>query len=113
MTSWPALVSRWVVILVGAGKLTLDDGHDGALLDSRRALETVGVDTTEELGLQVHVVEGVGCLIVVGLDLACLAVNMRSCRLHEHALHVEKSPQCSAKFRGTHPRPRPQDPCQP
>jgi hypothetical protein len=24
---------------------TLDDGHDGALLDSRRALETVGVDT--------------------------------------------------------------------
>jgi hypothetical protein len=51
--------------------LTLDDGHDGALLDSRRALETVGVDTAEELSLQVHVVEGVGGLIVVGLDLAC------------------------------------------
>jgi hypothetical protein len=38
-------------------KLTLDDGHDGALLDSRGALETVGVDTTEELGLEVHGVE--------------------------------------------------------
>lgn len=50
--------------------LTLDNGHDGALLDSRRALETVGVDTTEELSLQVHVVEGVGGLIVVGLNLA-------------------------------------------
>jgi hypothetical protein len=53
------------------GTLTLDDGHDSALLDSRRALETVGVDTTEELSLQVHVVEGVGGLIVVGLNLAC------------------------------------------
>lgn len=26
-------------------KLTLDNGHDSALLDSRRALETVGIDT--------------------------------------------------------------------
>ena len=49
---------------------TLDNGHDGALLDSRRALETVGVDTTEKLGLQVHRIEGVGGLIVVGLDLS-------------------------------------------
>jgi hypothetical protein len=57
--------------MVKAGKLTLDDGHDGALLDSRRALETVGVDSTEELGLQVHRVERVGGLIVVGLNLAC------------------------------------------
>ena len=63
-------------MLVGyVGKLTLDDGHDGALLDRRRALETVGVDSTEELGLQVHVVEGVGDLIVVGLDLACARVS--------------------------------------
>lgn len=54
----------------GAGKLTLDDGHDGALLDGRRALETVGVDSTEQLGLQVHRIEGVGGLIVVGLNLA-------------------------------------------
>lgn len=53
------------------GKRTLDDGHDGALLDSRGALETVGVDSTEELSLEVHVVERVGDLIVVGLDLAC------------------------------------------
>ena len=59
----------------GAGKLTLDDGHDGALLDGRRALETVGVDSAEELGLQGHVVEGVGGLIVVGLDLACARIS--------------------------------------
>lgn len=36
-----------------------DDGHDGALLDGRGALETVRVDTTEEVGLQLHVVEAV------------------------------------------------------
>jgi hypothetical protein len=72
MTSWPFGVSVFVVICCcEAGKLTLDDGHDGALLDSRRALETVGVDSTEELSLQLHSVEGVGGLIVVGLDLAC------------------------------------------
>jgi hypothetical protein len=58
------------------GKLTLDDGHDGALLDGRRALETVGVDSAEELSLQVHVVEGVGDLVVVGLDLTCTRVSL-------------------------------------
>lgn len=58
------------VVFVEAGRLTLDDGHNGTLLDSRGALETVGVDTTEELRLQVHVVERIGGLIVVGLDLA-------------------------------------------
>jgi len=36
---------------------TSDDGLDGSLLDSGRALETVSVDTTEEVGLEVHVVE--------------------------------------------------------
>jgi hypothetical protein len=54
-------------------KLTLDDGHDGALLDGRGALETVGVDTTEELSLEVHGIERVGGLVVVGLDLSCSA----------------------------------------
>lgn len=52
--------------------LTLDNGHDGTLLDGRRALETVGVDTTQKLGLQVHGIEAVGRLIVVGLDLGCV-----------------------------------------
>lgn len=52
-------------------RLTLDDGHDGALLDSRRTLKTVGVDTTEELSLEVHGIERVGSLVVVRLDLAC------------------------------------------
>jgi hypothetical protein len=51
--------------------LTLDDWHDSALLDSRWALETVCVDTTEKLRLQVHGVEGVDGLIIVGLDLTC------------------------------------------
>jgi hypothetical protein len=55
---------------LGDDIVALDDGHDGALLDSGGALETVGVDTTEKLRLQVHVVEGVGDFIVVGLDLA-------------------------------------------
>jgi hypothetical protein len=34
-----------------------DDRHDSPLLDSRRTLETVSVDTTEEFGLELHVVE--------------------------------------------------------
>lgn len=50
---------------------TLDDGHDSALLDSRRALEAIGVDTAKELGLQVHLVERVDGLVIVGLDLSC------------------------------------------
>jgi hypothetical protein len=50
-------------------QLTLDDGHNGALLDGRRTLETVSVDTTEQLALEVHGIEAVGGLIVVGLDL--------------------------------------------
>lgn len=74
------------------GKPTGNDGLDGTLLDSGGALETVGVDTwmssehvgtdptrakikfvshtAKQLGLQVHGVEGVGDLIVVGLDLS-------------------------------------------
>jgi hypothetical protein len=50
--------------------LTLDNGHDGALLDGRGALEAVGVDTSQELSLEVHAIERVGGFIVVGLDLA-------------------------------------------
>lgn len=49
---------------------TLDDWHDSALLDSRWALETVSVNSTEELWLEVHGVEGIDGLIVVGLDLS-------------------------------------------
>lgn len=37
--------------------MSLDDRDDGSLLDSRRSLKTVGVDSSEELGLKVHVVE--------------------------------------------------------
>ena len=55
-------------------KLTLDDRHDGTLLNGRRALETVSVYATEKLRLQVHGVKGVGGFIVVGFDLACKKV---------------------------------------
>jgi hypothetical protein len=104
-----------------AGKLTLDDGHDGALLDGRRALETVGVDTAEQLSLQVHVVEGVGDLIVVGLDLGCVWVSLGSQDLHRR-LPSSSLSHCGARNfeqqrgssqRRTHPRTRPQDLCQP
>lgn len=50
--------------------LTLNDWHDGALLDGRGSLETVGIHTTKKFGLQIHRVEGVCGFIVVGLDLA-------------------------------------------
>lgn len=65
---------------------TLDDGHDGALLDGRRALETVGVDTAQELGLQVHVVEGLGDLVIVGFDLACQVATTSVLVRCRHAL---------------------------
>lgn len=70
---------------------TLDDGHDGALLDGRRTLETVGVDSTEELSLEVHRIEGVGGLIVVGLDLTCareMSVWCTMCGVCARALFV-------------------------
>jgi hypothetical protein len=118
------MLAAGVALCVVWGRLTLDDGHDGALLDGRRALETVGVDTAEELSLQVHVVEGVGGLIVVGLDLACtVSVCARSIclafALHSHCVDrriwVRTSPQRSQRksFICTHPQARPQDPCQP
>jgi hypothetical protein len=62
-----------------------NDGHNGSLLDSRGSLETVGVDTSEKVTLQLHVVKAewsikvslplmddenllVGNLVPVGLD---------------------------------------------
>lgn len=78
--------------------LTLDDGHNGTLLNSRGALETVSVDalssvlatclcaswkstvaivlTSKQLGLEVHLVEGIDGLIVVGLNLTCILRRM-------------------------------------
>jgi hypothetical protein len=47
----------------------LDDWDDGTLLNSGWTLETVGVDTTEKLWLQIHSIEVVNGLIVVGVDL--------------------------------------------
>jgi hypothetical protein len=39
--------------------VALNAGNDGALLDSRGLLETVGVDTAEEVLAQLHVVKAV------------------------------------------------------
>jgi hypothetical protein len=69
--------------------LTLNDGHDGTLLDGARPLETVSVDTTKQLGLQVHRIEGVGGLIVVGFDLGWWRDSIVSivC-LYSHVLRI-------------------------
>lgn len=78
-------------IFIIRGCLTLDDGHDGALLNGRGALETVSIDalssvladylcapweilvavflTSKQLGLEVHLVKGVDGFIVVRLNL--------------------------------------------
>lgn len=55
---------------------TLDNRHDSALLNRRRALETVGVDATQKLALEVHGIEAVGGLIVVGFDLTCVRMRI-------------------------------------
>lgn len=57
--------------MLGAQLLTLDNGHDGALLDGGGSFETIGVYSAKEFCLEVHVVERVRGLIIVGLDLAC------------------------------------------
>merc|ERR1719266_883089 len=46
----------------------LDTRDNGSLLDSRRLLETIGIDASEELLLQVHVIEVLTDLIPVGVD---------------------------------------------
>ena len=45
-----------------------DGGLDGALLDGRGLLETVGIDTTEKLLGKLHAVEGLDGLVPVGVD---------------------------------------------
>ena len=45
-----------------------DGGLDGALLDGRGLLETVGVDATEELLGELHAVEGLDGLVPIGVD---------------------------------------------
>lgn len=55
---------------LGNDVVALDDGHDGTSLDGGGSLETVGVDTSEELRSKLHVVEVVDDLLPVGLDLS-------------------------------------------
>jgi hypothetical protein len=98
--------------------LTLDDGHDGALLDGGGPLKTVGVHSAKELSFEVHVVEGVRCLIVVGLDLACAGL-LDICA--KFFLLFSRESWCRAAgahstgidMKITHPRAHPQDLCQP
>jgi len=46
-----------------------EDGHNAALLDRGRFLETVRVDTAQEIVLQIHIVERRDDLIPIGFDL--------------------------------------------
>lgn len=70
MTSLPIpLVSINVLCTERTVSPTFDDWHDGTLLNRRRTLEAVRVDAAEEFTLEVHRIETVGGLIVVGLDL--------------------------------------------
>ena len=54
-----------------------DDGHNSSLLDSRRSLEPIGVDSSQELWLQLHVVEAensthqYGLILRLGRWLTC------------------------------------------
>ena len=57
-------------MMLGDCSLTLDDWHDGTLLDGRRPLKTICVDSAQELALEFHSIEAVGSLIVVRFDLA-------------------------------------------
>ena len=50
---------------------TLDNWHDGSLLDSGRSLEAICIDSAQEFALEVHSIEAVSNLIIVGLDLTC------------------------------------------
>lgn len=51
--------------------LTFNDWHNSTLLNLRRALEAVFVDTAEELAFEVRLVEGSDSLIVIELHLTC------------------------------------------
>ena len=90
MTSLPRTLSvcEFVVKYI-RGRRTLDHRHDGALLDGRRALEAVGVDSAQELALEIHSIEAVGGLIVVGLDLGWRGEQT-----------VSQKASCSARGRG-------------
>ena len=56
--------------------MALDAGNDGSLLDGTRLLKTVTVNTSKELWVQVHVIEGLVHLVPSALDLAILNVNV-------------------------------------
>mmetsp|Transcript_14782 Transcript_14782/g.25605 ORF Transcript_14782/g.25605 Transcript_14782/m.25605 type:complete len:510 (-) Transcript_14782:111-1640(-) len=47
-----------------------DEGHDSTLLNRRRLLETVGINTTQQLLFEVHGIEGFIDLVIVGADFA-------------------------------------------
>ena len=101
------------------GALTVDDGHDGTLLDGGGTLETVGVDSAKELGLEVHGVERVGDLIVVGLDLAWGGVSERTSHSKKGTSnqatrhHAHGGRRTGMAQAGTHPQAHPRDLCQP
>ena len=53
---------------LGDDVMALDAGHDGALLDSRRLLEAISVDASEELLTKGHIVEVLADVVPVRVD---------------------------------------------
>jgi len=64
--------------------LALGEGEDGSLLDGRGLLETVGIDTSEEILTEVHAIEVVNDFIPVGLEVVDGLLCVQSFRLLRH-----------------------------
>lgn len=60
---------------LGDNVSSLAQWQDGALLDSGRLLKTIGVDSTKELLLEGHVIEGISDHVVVGLEVLDVEVG--------------------------------------
>mmetsp|Transcript_34960 Transcript_34960/g.54646 ORF Transcript_34960/g.54646 Transcript_34960/m.54646 type:complete len:483 (+) Transcript_34960:1231-2679(+) len=79
------------------GVPSLDQGQSTTLLDSRRLLETVGKDATEQVLIQAHVIESLADLVPVGLDIGISesGVESRSVLLSTRTLLISHFVLCS------------------
>lgn len=64
--------------LIGDKKedITSEARDDGTLLDSRRFLKTISINTTEKILTQVHLIEVIGNLVPITLD---DAIRLHTC----------------------------------
>lgn len=54
-------------------------GFDGSLLDSRRFLETIRVNTTEKLFGQIHSIKSFNCFVPVGIEVGIGQASISRC----------------------------------